>query len=405
MVQFVTCKVNGKRYAVSWVAYQDYAVNLNLLNLEGVASVEEALAGSKEMGIPVQNMVVADSDGGIAWQATGAIPNRRSPQAMPINASHYDEEWQYPATDVPYVLNPKSSRIWTGNSRVVSVEDDARFGNGGYALGARSEQIRDRLLEKSRFDREDFYQIQLDNEAKFLARWHTLLLQKLKQMPELFAEDIEVLNNWQACACSDSVGYTLVRKYRDALMDSLFAPVETLLKQNGVSIWVVERQLEPALWQLVGQTPQSWLPMGFDDWDVFFISTYEDMKQDLMVEMTGHPNGPLSVLRWGNVNALNVQHPFSKQMPVLSKLLDMPEVEGFGDRFMPAVQGRSFGASQRLIVQPGNEKDGILTLPGGQSGHPLSVFYRRGFDDYATQGLTPLLPGEPVHEITFRPAP
>ncbi|MDD1783678.1 penicillin acylase family protein [Enterovibrio sp. ZSDZ35] len=396
---------NGQPYALSWVAYQDYAVNLGLLKLEGVATVEEGLAASKEIGIPVQNMVLADSNGSIAWQATGAIPNRRAPQSFPKNAAHFDEEWRYQATDVPFVVNPENARIWTGNSRVVSVEQDARFGNGGYALGARSQQIRDRLNEKADFAADDFYDIQLDNEAKFLARWHELLLQKLQQRPKLYAQDIQALKDWQACACADSVGYTLVRKYRDALMDSLFASVETVLNHNGVSIWSIERQLEPALWQLVGQTPKSWLPKGFNDWDVFFISTYESMKQALMLEMTGHTQGPLSALRWGDVNTLKVQHPFSRQMPLLSKLLDMPAVEGFGDRYMPAVQGRSFGASQRLIVQPGNEKEGILTVPGGQSGHPLSPFYRRGFDEYAEQGSTPLLPGEPVHEITFRPAP
>ncbi|KXF81768.1 penicillin acylase family protein [Enterovibrio coralii] len=397
--------MNGERYAVSWVAYQDYAVNLNLFNLEAAETVDDALKASKQTGIPVQNMVLADAEGNIGWQATGAIPNRRSPQSMPVNASQFDRDWFFQATDVPFAVNPEDARIWTGNSRVVSVEQDARFGNGGYALGARSEQIRDRLREKESFSANDFYQIQLDNEARFLARWHELLLQKLQQKPELYAQDIQALKDWQACACADSVGYTLVRKYRDALMDSLFAPVETVLRNQQASIWVVERQLEPALWQLVGQTPKSWLPKGFDDWDVFFISTYETMKQNLMLEMTGHTHGPLNALRWGDVNTLKVQHPFSQQIPMLSKLLDMPSVEGFGDRYMPAVQGRAFGASQRLIVQPGNEEEGILTVPGGQSGHPLSAFYRRGFDEYAKQGSTPLLPGEPVHEITFRPAP
>ena len=31
-----------------------------------------------------------------------------------------------------------------------------------------------------------------------------------------------------------------------------------------------------------------------------------------------------------------------------------------------------------------------MAIPGGQSGHPLSEFYRAGFDDYVNEGLTPL---------------
>ena len=81
----------------------------------------------------------------------------------------------------------------------------------------------------------------------------------------------------------------------------------------------------------------------------------------------------------------------------------MPEIPGYGDTFMPAVQGRSFGASQRLFVRPGQLDKAVLTLPGGQSGHPLSAFYKAGFDDYAKHRMTPLLPGKPLHTLTFMP--
>lgn len=70
---------------------------------------------------------------------------------------------------------------------------------------------------------------------------------------------------------------------------------------------------------------------------------------------------------------------------------------------MPAVQGKSFGASQRFIVQPGREEQAIMTIPGGQSGHPLSDFYRSGFNDYVNHRKTPLLPSHPIHEIRFSP--
>jgi penicillin amidase len=90
-------------------------------------------------------------------------------------------------------------------------------------------------------------------------------------------------------------------------------------------------------------------------------------------------------------------------MPWLSGLLDMPTTDGFGDSFMPAVQSGSHGASQRLIIQPGYEKSAILTIPGGQSGHPLSPFYRLGFEQYTNNIPTPLLPGEVEHTIHIHP--
>jgi len=44
-----------------------------------------------------------------------------------------------------------------------------------------------------------------------------------------------------------------------------------------------------------------------------------------------------------------------------------------------------------------------MTIPGGQSGHPLSDYYRAGFDEYAKQEATPLLPGEVLHTIVITP--
>ncbi len=109
----------------------------------------------------------------------------------------------------------------------------------------------------------------------------------------------------------------------------------------------------------------------------------------------------MDTLRWGSVNKLKVKHPFSAQIPFFGDMLNMDAVEGFGDTYMPAVQSTGFGASQRFFVSPGHLEKVILTLPGGQSGHPLSEFFTAGFNDYATQAATPLLPGEPIYSRTF----
>jgi len=42
-------------------------------------------------------------------------------------------------------------------------------------------------------------------------------------------------------------------------------------------------------------------------------------------------------------------------------------------------------------------------MPGGESGHPLSPFYRAGFDAWARGRPTPLLPGPAAHELVLMP--
>jgi penicillin amidase len=70
---------------------------------------------------------------------------------------------------------------------------------------------------------------------------------------------------------------------------------------------------------------------------------------------------------------------------------------------MPRVQDRSFGQSERLVVAPGHEAEGLLVVPGGQSGHPLSPYYRSGQDAWANGEMQPLLPGPAQHTLTLTP--
>jgi len=68
------------------------------------------------------------------------------------------------------------------------------------------------------------------------------------------------------------------------------------------------------------------------------------------------------------------------------------------------VQSPAFGASERMVVSPGHEEDGIFHMPGGQSGHPLSPFWGAGHDDYVLGRPTPFLPGPAGHRLTLQAA-
>jgi penicillin amidase len=74
-----------------------------------------------------------------------------------------------------------------------------------------------------------------------------------------------------------------------------------------------------------------------------------------------------------------------------------------GDRDMPRFQRPNYGASERLVVSPGREAEGIFHMPGGQSGHPLSPFFRAGHAAWVRGDATPLLPGKTAHTVTLRP--
>ena len=98
-----------------------------------------------------------------------------------------------------------------------------------------------------------------------------------------------------------------------------------------------------------------------------------------------------------------IRHPLSRSIPLLGDYLDMPAVPLSGDLDMPKAQGPSFGASERFAIAPGDEANSLLHMPTGQSGHPLSPYYRRGHEDWVAGRPSPLLPGAAVHTLTLNP--
>jgi len=347
-------------------------------------------------------MAIVDAEGQIAWQLTGAITGRSPLARHAIRPEQFSDLWEQAEGQPANVISPENGRVWTANARVISTDDLMRYGDGGYSLGARQQQIMMALMRQDSFTELDFYKLQLDNTAIFLAPWHNLLLSTLNNSPQKYAKDIEILTNWQACACADSIAYTLVRRFRSGVINTLLAPINEELRHYELSTSYLLRGIEPAVWRLLQEQAETWLADDYSDYTEMLLASYDSTKKRLMQQHKA-TDSDYSSLAWGRVNAMRVKHPFSDQLSFMSEWLDMPSAKGFGDSYMPAVQSGSFGASQRLIVRPGNEDQAILTIPGGQSGHFLSDFYRSGFDDYVKHANTPLLPGNEQHRLNFSP--
>jgi penicillin amidase len=75
-----------------------------------------------------------------------------------------------------------------------------------------------------------------------------------------------------------------------------------------------------------------------------------------------------------------------------------------GDQAMPRIASPTFGASERMVVSPGHEADGIIEMPGGQSGHPLSPYWGAGHEAWVRGEATPFLPGKTAYSLKLSPA-
>ena len=393
--------------AVSWIAHRPEGINLRLIDLERVASVQEALDVANTMSMPPQNFVTGDADGNIGWTIAGQIP--RKTDFDPMLPADWSEEhgWQgwLTAAEYPRVFNPDSGRIWTANARVTDAEALRIVGDGGYDLGARARQIRDGLFARDSFTPEDMLAIQYDDRALFLSRWRDLLLEVLVEEataadPSL-AEYRDLVEDWIPRAAPESVGYRLVRAFRleaeRRLFHALMSPVRAAYGDD-VELRV-SNQFEGSLWAAVTAQPMHLLPRNYDSWKQFLIAA---AKQNIDW-FESNFDGPISERTWGERNAASIRHPLSRGIPVLGRYLDMPADPLNGDLDMPKAQGPGFGASERYAVYPGDEASSILHMPTGQSGHPLSAFYDRGHSDWVHGRPSPFLPGAPAHTLTLTP--
>jgi penicillin G amidase len=56
-----------------------------------------------------------------------------------------------------------------------------------------------------------------------------------------------------------------------------------------------------------------------------------------------------------------------------------------------------------MVVAPGHEDQGILEMPGGASGHPLSPFFLAGHEDWVHGQASAFLPGPEAHRLRLVP--
>ena len=397
----------GRRRVLRWIAHDPTATDTGLMRMERARNLDEALEIAAGARIPTQNCMLADHEGRIAWTLIGPLPRRVGFDGRhPRSWSGDGPAWNgyVAAEDQPRVVDPPTGLLWSANNRVVDGIMLERIGDGGLALGARARQIRDSLTALERATAEDMLSVQLDDRALFLGRWRDLLLdtltpQTLEGNPRRGELRQLVEGSWTGRASVDSVGFRMVRTFRLFLAEQVFDSITAACRAADERFrFGRSRQSEGPLWRLVTERPQHLLDPKFESWDRQLLAAV-----DAVLDRFAEEEGSLELRTWGERNTVAIRHPISLAVPLLSRWLDVPGQQLPGAGNMPRVQSPRFGASMRMTVSPGREKAGLFHMPGGQSGHFLSRFYRKGHEAWARGEPTPFLPGPTVHRLTLVP--
>lgn len=391
--------------AVCWTLHDASAVNFDLAELETAPNLDRALAIAKRAGVPALNILLADRAGGIGWTICGKIPNRvgtdgRFPTSWASEGCRWDGYLD--VAQYPEVRDPASGRLWTANNRIVGGNALARLGDGRYDLGARAKQIEADLAGLEQAKPSDLLAIQLDDRSAYMEQWRGVILASLKNAGAVTParkEFLDAIESWNGHASTDSVGYYLLRSWVERFKRVVFGSMVASCRHAYPQLSPAVIRFEDPLWTLVQKRPSGYLDTKFKSWDDAILQAVDDVAAE-----ANRRKGGLRENTWGRFNRVAVDHPLGAFLPsFLRSWLAMPTPALPGDHDLPRVQSGAFGASERLVVSPGRESEALFEMPGGQSGNPLSPFFRGDHAAWVKGEATPLLPGPTAYRLTLTP--
>jgi penicillin amidase len=398
----------GSRVAIRWTALDPNAVNLGLLDMDGAANLDQAMAVFNRAGAPPQNVVLADDRGRIAWTYMGFFPKRVGFDGS-VSVSWADGRagWDgfIPPGELPRLVDPPEGFIATANNRTLG-KDYPHVIAHAFSNSYRAHRIAERLRAEDKLAEADLFALQLDTVSEFYEFYRHLALSVLPDtvtVPDPVLKDARLaIERWNGRLDPSSVGIGLLVRWRQTLAETLFAPlVAPCAAADPAFVYQWREQETPLRALLRARLPETLPDRRHSDWPSLLRETLRNsaakLKQEQGVRM-------LRDLPWGQVNRVRVSHPFSRSSSLAGLILDMPMAdEGACNGFCVKVLHDTHGASERLVVSPNHPEDGILHMPGGQSGNPFSSHYRDQQGAWAKGTALPFLPGRAEHRLRLAP--
>jgi len=248
--------------SLAWTALEPQPTADALSALNVATDWRSFRAALADFAVPGQNVVYADTEGHIGYQATGRVPIRKSGNdgLMPAAGWRAENDWTgayVPYDALPNVLDPDSGMVVTANQAVV---DPGSAGSGypyylteDWDRGYRSARIRELLEEGDGLDVDDMATIQADDRNP-MAPVLTPYLLDVVLPPGYDSDGQRLLRDWDFHQDADSAAAAyynvvwrelLARTFHDELTDDLrpdggqrwFAVVADLLTRPGDQWW------------------------------------------------------------------------------------------------------------------------------------------------------------------------
>ena len=398
-------------YAVSlaWTGLVPSRTADAILGFNLATDFDEFREAARSFAVPAQNLVYADTEGHIGYQAPGQVPVRRPaiprtpPGYWPAPGWDSDYDWQgwVDVEDLPWTVDPEDGTIVAANQEVTAGRSP--FLTSEWDAGWRSTRIMQRLAELDTVTPQDMAAIQMDDTDLFADALVPALLGVPLSAPDSEPEQQELLRfteearsllrGWDRTTPADDSDSSAAAAYFGAVWRNL---CELLfddqlpgdMKADGGARW------RAAVQNLLADPESEW-------WDNTLTPNVTEGKDEMLrqalvqarLELTRELGKDPAGWDWGKLHQLTLEHRVlgGDDVPeVVRWLFNEGPYEMPGSSAIVNANGWNAGEgyevnwapSMRMVVDLSDLDSSTWINQTGVSGHPTDEHYSDQVGDW-----------------------
>jgi penicillin amidase len=405
--------------ALRWTLYD--GLHMPFFDVDSAQNWEEFRRAFAQLDAPGQNVVYADVDGNIGYQATGRVPVRAAGDgSLPVSGTDDAHEWTgfIPFDKLPRVYNPPSGIIATANGRITP--DDSKLAiSMEWEAPWRTARIYHVLESGRQFSPADMLALQNDVHSEndlFAAERFVYAVDHAAKPSARARQAADLMRNWDGRMLASSAAPTIAVRSAEELMRLLLEPrlgaaPNNLKKQEEALSWKTYHWEMRTVWlqNVMLHQPKRWLPEKYPNYDELLAAAVEAAVNEAHAEAAGAPKD-LATWHWGAINAVDIEHPVLGKIPLVSRWAEPGLKDQSGSGYTVKAVSRHHGPSERFTANLEDLDQSTLNVVTGQAGNFLSPYYMDQWRAWY-EGTTFTLPFTPkavdasgAHQLVLEPA-
>ena len=394
--------IDTKRFALAlrWTALDTENQSVvGLLEMNRAKDLETFKQALRKNYAPMQNVVMADAEGNISYQAAGVAPKRVLHQGLYGIAPALGWEKQYdwngyvPFEQLPASNNPEQGWIASANQQIIAANDPNPL-TADWDLPTRYDRIVELIKSRNSHDLSFMKTMQADT----LSLGATPLLDLFKASKsshKLAPQAQEIIQKFDGDMAANSAGALIFNAWADQLTRNLFSRLSYLFTESYGS-----RSFRQPLMLTLQNPESSWC----DDPKTNQTETCQDSSNNALDKaldyLSNQYGSDPKAWAWGKAHIATSEHRPLSKVPVLGSLFNI-KTPFPGDAFSINVGRPQLlkssnpyetvqGPSMRAIYDLSDLEKSLFIYQTGQSGWVQSRLYRNMNPLWANNKYLPL---------------